>query len=327
MLSETSLAQTVIKLTLNRGPWKDHRWEPHQFVNAGDSAFLSLGVGVQLDEPQYQFKSGIPDGAYSIFVNDTLSLTAFFKHQLEDSVWTFYKYGKLWYTRTFVNGSMINQEAYFGYSPKQTYFNLSPNPDTTLKIPYDVDSETLVVGLTKYAIEHPLILKRFLKDNKLNYNKEDYEAIIHPFRTKSSALRVYKKVPTVLSGSFSDTNCKELQILRAKTDLIYIAGPRIMAIYDHKRDKSRFLFFNNYITVFIDSTNEQEFEKFIVQEKLTITHKVSSENELVYSIKYAESMGAGINDIAHTLEKNKLILKVYTVFKNLEPINSGQARF
>jgi hypothetical protein len=321
LLSETSLAQTVIKLTLNRGPWKDHRWEPHQFVNAGDSAFLSLGVGVQLDEPQYQFKSGIPDGAYSIFVNDTLSLTAFFKHQLEDSVWTFYKYGRLWYTRTFAKGSVISETSYWN-NPNQPFFNLC-NFDSTIKIPYEIDTETLVVQLTEYAVNHPVQLNNYLKRNGLVYNNEDYDKVIHPFRLVGSAIRVYNKD----KSGFPSSNCTELKLLREKTKLIKNAGPRILTIHDAKISNARFGLFTNYITVYIKLDSEKEFENFISQGTTIISHKEKTDKETIYLLKYDNSIGADINEIAKKLLDNKIVLRAYPFFENLEPKDSHQARF
>jgi hypothetical protein len=324
-MNRPAISQTVIKLTLGRGPWKNHQWERHRFVNAGDTAFLSVGAGVLLDEPYYDLRDGIPDGKYSVFVNDTLSLTAFINHQLRDSVWTYYRDGQLWFKRAYSKGNWINDD-YGDYFHRHLSFFYIPSSDSTAtKVYYQLDPKALVIGITKYAIEHPVLLKKFLKQKGLTYNNEDYDKIIHPFRTKSSSLRVYKKY----NSKFETTNCKELEALRSDNQFIRTAGPRILDLIDYKPTGTRFLFFTNYITVYIDSINEPEFEKLAMQEKAIISYKgkANDKTKTIYQLKYDNSVGTDISEIAKKLLNNKIIFGSYPCFENLEPINSGQARF
>jgi hypothetical protein len=331
LLTQPAVSQTVIKLKQKTGTWKDHHWEQHQFVNPGDSAFLSLGDAIPLDEPHYELKQGIPDGAYSVFLNDTLSLTAFIKHQLRDSVWKYYRNGKLCSIRTFSNGEVIKDVSYDyvcgmrsdSIPPNRSFFYSSSTDGSSIKNLYLLDTGTLVIGLTHYAIEHPVLFKLFLKRNGLTYNKEDYDKVLHPFRLVCSAVRIYKKN----NSGFAAVDCKELAIVRSKTKLIRMAGPRIIILANCKPTDHRFIFFNNSLEVYIDSSLQKVFEPLIKQQKAIITHKAIVANKTRYILKYENSVGVYIDWITKEWVDTRLALGAYPHIENLEGKDSHQARF
>ena len=111
-LGKVSFSQTVIKLTHEAGPMHDYH-----YVNPSDTTFVFVyraeDMG-QWTDPAYSIKMNyntgkydIPDGKYSIYINDTLDKEVFIKNKLPDSTWIqYYPDGKVHESYTFKDGKL-----------------------------------------------------------------------------------------------------------------------------------------------------------------------------------------------------------------------------